>query len=72
MPTYEYECKKCGVFDYSQSIHDDALKKCPTCRCKVQRLISASNFALKGGGWYAEGYEKKGGASSDSGPKGDS
>jgi len=64
MPIYEYECPKCGAFEHSQSIHDRPLHKCPNCRRKVQRLISASSFQLKGGGWYAQGYQK--GGSSDS------
>lgn len=67
MPTYEYECKKCGVFDVEQSIKDDALKRCPKCRCKVERLISASNFSLRGGGWYSDAYEKSGSGGSDGG-----
>lgn len=72
MPIYEYECSKCGVFERSQSISEDALKRCPTCRCKVEKLISRSAFHLKGGGWYNDGYDtasNKGEASgsSDSG-----
>ncbi|MHC4829690.1 MAG: FmdB family zinc ribbon protein [Planctomycetota bacterium] len=64
MPIYEYECRKCGVFEHRQSISDDPLKRCPECRCAVQKLLSASAFHLKGGGWYADGYDKKGGDSS--------
>ena len=64
MPIYEYECRKCGVFEYRQSISDDPLKRCPACRCAVQKLLSASSFHLKGGGWYADGYDKRGGDSS--------
>jgi len=88
MPIYEYECRKCGVFEHSQSINDDPLKRCPKCRSGVQKLLSAPAFHLKGGGWYSDGYEKKGdspgkaasagdgkaadGASSDAKPAGDS
>jgi putative FmdB family regulatory protein len=60
MPIYEYECRKCGVFDYSQSLADRPLSRCPKCRSKVAKLISASAFHLKGGGWYSDGYDKKG------------
>lgn len=69
MPTYEYECGKCGVFEMTQRISDPALTKCPTCRRKVQRLISASNFAFKGSGWYVTDYGRKGtsGGSDDGG-----
>ena len=66
MPTYEYECSKGHRFEFEQSIHDPALKRCRVCRSKVQRLISASSFILKGGGWYSDGYgsSKSGGSSS--------
>ena len=66
MPIYEYECPRCGSFEHSQSIHDRPLHKCPKCRRKVQRLISSTSFQLKGGGWYAQGYEKGGGSGSKS------
>jgi putative FmdB family regulatory protein len=68
MPIYEYECPKCGAFEHSQSIHDRPLHKCPKCRRKVQRLISASSFQLRGGGWYAQGYQKSGSSSESKGP----
>ncbi len=61
MPTYEYECKKCGVFEIEQRITEDALKVCPECAKAgkteaVARLISAPAFHLKGGGWYKDLY----------------
>ena len=58
MPIYEYECDKCGyAFEREQSISDPPVKTCPKCRSrKVTKLISLSSFALKGGGWYADGY----------------
>ena len=59
MPTYEYECGKCGVFEISQRMSDKALTKCPTCKRKVQKLISASSFAFKGTGWYVTDYARK-------------
>jgi putative FmdB family regulatory protein len=65
VPIYEYECRKCGVFDYEQSIADRPLGRCPKCRSKVTKLISATAFHLKGGGWYADGYDRK----SDAKPK---
>jgi putative FmdB family regulatory protein len=56
MPIYEYQCDSCGVFECSQRITEDALKKCPTCKGKVRRLISNTSFMLKGSGWYATDY----------------
>ena len=62
MPTYEYECTKGHRFDVVQRITEEPLKRCKFCRSKVQRLISASNFILKGSGWYSDAYSSsKGG-----------
>ena len=68
MPTYEYECSKGHQFEVEQSINDAPLQRCKICRAKVHRLISASHFILKGGGWYADGYgSKKSGGDAKSG-----
>jgi putative FmdB family regulatory protein len=74
MPIYEYQCPKCGEFEHRQSISEPILKKCPTCKGKVRKLISSSAFQLKGGGWYSDAYSKKGGSSggSDGGSSGGS
>jgi putative FmdB family regulatory protein len=56
MPTYEYECPTCGTYDVEQRITENALTLCPTCKGPTKRLISRSSFALKGSGWYSDGY----------------
>jgi len=56
MPTYEYSCTSCGTFDVEQRITEPALASCDRCGGPVKRLISRSSFALRGGGWYADGY----------------
>ena len=63
MPIYEYQCAKCGEFEVSQRITEDSLKRCPTCRGKVKKLISNTSFQLKGSGWYQTDYGSKKGAS---------
>jgi putative FmdB family regulatory protein len=70
VPIYEYECRKCGVFDYEQSISDRPLGRCPKCRSKVTKLISATAFHLKGGGWYSDGYDRKSEAKAKSADEG--
>ena len=60
MPTYEYACPSCGNFEKDQKITEPALGACPTCGAAVKRLISRSSFALKGGGWYSDGYNSTG------------
>lgn len=57
MPTYEYQCHKCGKqFEYVQKISDAPKKKCEACGGKLERLISGGAFILKGGGWYKDLY----------------
>jgi putative FmdB family regulatory protein len=59
MPTYEYSCPTCGTYDLEQRITELALAHCGRCGALVKRLISRSSFALRGGGWYADGYGSK-------------
>jgi len=57
MPVYEYACTQCGKhFEELQKVSDKPLKKCKNCGGKLERLISQTSFALKGGGWYKDGY----------------
>ena len=60
MPTYDYQCLKCGInFEAFQKMSDGALKECPQCRGKVKRLISSgSGIIFKGKGFYATDYKK--------------
>ncbi len=69
MPTYEYECNNGHLFEVEQRISDDPLERCQQCRAKARRLISATSFILKGGGWYSDGYS--GGSNGGKGEKGD-
>jgi putative FmdB family regulatory protein len=58
MPTYEYECAKCGhSFERFQNMTDDPLKNCPKCGGKVRRLIgTGAGIVFKGNGFYATDY----------------
>jgi putative FmdB family regulatory protein len=57
MPTYEYECLKCGrVFEIRQRISESPLTACDACGGQVRRLLSAAPFILKGEGWYVTDY----------------
>ncbi len=60
MPTYEYECRKCGhTFEKFQSITAAPVKTCPKCRGKVARLLSAgAGIIFKGSGFYQTDYKK--------------
>ena len=74
MPTYDYECKGCGhEFQKEQRISDNPAKKCPSCGAmKAKRLISRTNFVLKGSGWYNDLYSSSGGDKGSSGDSGES
>lgn len=60
MPTYEYECTKCGhSFEFFQSMSEEPLKKCPKCSASVKRLIGkGAGIIFKGPGFYATDYKK--------------
>jgi len=56
MPTYDYECGKCGhTFDALQNMSDDPLKKCPECgKNSLRRLIGGGlGVIFKGSGFYS-------------------
>ncbi len=57
MPLYEYECLACRKHtEKIQKFSDPEITTCPHCGGTLKRVISAPAFALKGGGWYADGY----------------
>jgi putative FmdB family regulatory protein len=61
MPTYEYECDKCGhKFEEFQSITAEPLKKCPKCKGHIRRLIgTGAGLIFRGSGFYTTDYRKK-------------
>ena len=67
MPIYEYACPDCGhKFDVLQKMSDPLVTVCPVCSGDhVRKLISATNFVLKGGGWYKDHYGLKPGGASE-------
>jgi putative FmdB family regulatory protein len=77
VPTYEYECPRCPrVFEVRQRISEPPLTTCDRCGGPVHRLLSATPFILKGGGWYVTDYpsesRKKGQSTESSGSGSDS
>ena len=61
MPTYEYECNKCGhKFELFQSMTADPVSACSKCDGEVRRLIGfGSGIIFKGSGFYETDYKKK-------------
>ena len=57
MPTYDYECEACHrTFEARQRISESPLTRCKFCEGPVHRLLAATPFILKGGGWYVTDY----------------
>ena len=60
MPIYEYQCQSCQHrLEKLQRINDEPLTDCPQCgEARLQRLVSAAAFRLKGAGWYETDFKK--------------
>jgi len=61
MPLYEYECQSCHRrLEIIRKFSDPPLEVCPHCGGRLDKLISSPAFHLKGSGWYATDYARKG------------
>lgn len=58
MPTYDYECQKCGhIFEAFQAMSDERLTTCPECGGLLKRLLGAgAGLIFKGSGFYTTDY----------------
>jgi putative FmdB family regulatory protein len=66
VPIYEYQCQSCGeITEKLQKFSDPPLKTCPRCGGDLEKVISNTTFILKGSGWYATDYGRKGNGSGD-------
>ncbi len=62
MPTYDYECDKCGYeFERFQSMTEDPIKICPECNANgVRRLLgTGAGIIFKGSGFYETDYKRQ-------------
>ena len=61
MPTYQYQCKKCGhELEDFQSISAPPLVRCPNCHTdNLVRVVGAgAGVIFKGSGFYLTDYKK--------------
>jgi putative FmdB family regulatory protein len=69
MPVYEYRCTSCHQqFEYEHRMSEKRTA-CEKCQGALERLISRTSFAFKGGGWYKDLYAtpRPGAASAEDG-----
>lgn len=62
MPLYEYSCGACGkTSEINHRMSDPSPTDCPACgQPKLEKLISAAGFRLKGAGWYETDFKSDG------------
>lgn len=60
MPLFEYKCNDCdNIWEEFRKTQQDP-ETCPEClKTDIKRLISKSNFVLKGNGWYQTDFKTK-------------
>lgn len=71
MPTYEYQCTKCGhELEAFHSMKDAPLRRCPACnKSALKRKVGGgAGLIFKGTGFYITDYKKKPAGKSDAGP----
>lgn len=58
MPIYEFQC---SCRERLEKLFKEPVKttKCPNCGKRMRRIISSSNFQLKGHGWAKDSYGLK-------------
>ena len=61
MPTYSYECNKCGhIFDIFHAMSQTPRIKCEKCGARCQRLIgTGAGIIFKGSGFYETDFKDK-------------
>jgi putative FmdB family regulatory protein len=71
MPTYEYQCTKCGhELEAFHSMKDAPLRRCPACKKSAlkRKVGGGAGLIFKGTGFYITDYKKKPAGKSDAGP----
>ena len=66
MPTYDYECSKCGhKFEEFEKVSEPKLKPCPKCKTgKAKRMPGhGAGFIFKGSWFYSTDYKSPAAAS---------
>ncbi len=61
MPIYKFKCDSCGYeFTVIRKMSDEGEVICENCDSSLtNKLVAKASFALKGSGWYKDGYSNK-------------
>jgi putative FmdB family regulatory protein len=59
---YAYKCAKCGhEFEKIEKLDAPHRQKCPKCKGRAERQLTAPAIQFKGAGWYVTDYARGGG-----------
>ncbi len=75
MPTYDYQCEKCGtVFEISHGFDEKPRKTCLAegCDGRLRRVFSPPAIIFKGSGWYVTDHGRGSGRKGGNGKSDDS
>lgn len=59
MPIYDFKCDSCKATTERMQRYDDDPPICKKCCGAMSRMVSVTNFSLKGAGWYKDHYGLK-------------
>lgn len=62
MPIYEFKCSSCqNISEFLLKISENYPTECPNCHKNggLEKILSSTNFHLKGGGWFNDAYNSK-------------
>jgi putative FmdB family regulatory protein len=58
---YAYECAECGhEFEKIEKLDAPHRQKCPKCKGRAERQLTAPAIQFKGAGWYVTDYARGG------------
>ena len=70
MPTYVYECKKCGeVVEVFQRMSEEPLNECEKCCGALKKVFTPVGIVFKGSGFYCNDSRKPGVSAPPAGEK---
>jgi putative FmdB family regulatory protein len=66
VPTYEYQCDRCGEnFEIFQKFSDKPLRRHPQCGGAVEKVFHPRGVVFKGSGFYVTDSRSKNGSSTE-------